>query len=238
MKKYCLFCGKEILRIDGKSNSKYCSNICYFNLLRGRRKYLNLKCIECGKDFKRVYSKRGRVQKFCSKQCHWNNYFKSDRYKEVLKKRRENKKPRKVIALAYYYRNTEKAKEYYHRKSKGSIGRIYSTLKQRNRETVFNIDEFESWYKNQPRFCAYCGITEENWLLLNPQRRTKRLTIDRKDNNIGYLFENMTLACDTCNKIKNDILSFDEMKEIAQKYIKPKWQNKLKKESMNEVLLG
>ena len=35
--------------------------------------------------------------------------------------------------------------------------------------------------------------------------------IDRKDPKIGYIFENCVPCCGSCNTIKNDVLTYDEM---------------------------
>jgi len=52
-----------------------------------------------------------------------------------------------------------------------------------------------------------------------------RLTIDRIDNKKGYIKGNICLACARCNLIKSNILSFNETREICQRYVKPKWKN-------------
>ena len=57
--------------------------------------------------------------------------------------------------------------------------------------------------------------------------KIRRLTVDRKDNDKGYSLDNMVLACHRCNSIKGDWFSYDEMKEIAEKYMIPrieKWR--------------
>jgi len=47
--------------------------------------------------------------------------------------------------------------------------------------------------------CVYCGINQNV------------MTIDRKDNNIGYIKSNCVTACWLCNRTKGHILSYDEM---------------------------
>jgi hypothetical protein len=39
--------------------------------------------------------------------------------------------------------------------------------------------------------------------------------VDRKDARRGYTPDNVVLACDACNRIKTDILSFEQMLEIG-----------------------
>lgn len=90
-------------------------------------------------------------------------------------------------------------------------------------------NEFVEWYENEAKQCAYCDIPEKHlWIIQQDfDRRVTRLEIDCKDNSIGYERDNIVLACHLCNFIKLHILTFDEMREVGQKYIKPKWETKL-----------
>ena len=90
------------------------------------------------------------------------------------------------------------------------------------------VDEFVDWYEKQELKCAYCDIpqdkiTEYQWLM--PNINIHRLTIDRIDNNKGYVKGNICLACARCNLTKSNVLSFKEAREIGQRYVKPKWKN-------------
>ena len=87
-------------------------------------------------------------------------------------------------------------------------------------------ENFIKWYENEPKICAYCDIPEEDFFLLKEKygSRTDRLTIDCKDNDAGYIAGNLVIACERCNFIKSNLFSYNEMREIGQKYIKPKWQ--------------
>jgi len=113
---------------------------------------------------------------------------------------------------------------------------IYSTLRGctrfRNKKS-FNISRegFIKWYELQPKICGYCDVVEEDlWVVQNHYgKRVKRLTVDCMDNSRGYDLNNIILACIRCNFIKSDLLSYGEMREFAQKYIKPKWM-KIKNE--------
>lgn len=80
-------------------------------------------------------------------------------------------------------------------------------------------EEFEHWYADQVLRCFYCGITQEE-IKNDPLRKghyhqgkgmqIDRLTIDRKDNNLGYIPENMVFCCFLCNRMKGDIFSDKE----------------------------
>lgn len=88
-------------------------------------------------------------------------------------------------------------------------------------------EDFLSWYAKQRKVCVYCDIPEDS--LSGEFTSAKghlitRLTVDRKDNNRGYEEDNMALSCYRCNQTKGDFFNYLEMKNLAQDYIKPKWQ--------------
>lgn len=73
----------------------------------------------------------------------------------------------------------------------------------------------EYWKNHNPYTEAYLG------------RLYKKcgISIDRKNNNQDYQLPNMCLACKLCNRLKSDFFTEKEFKEIAIKYIKPKYEN-------------
>ena len=87
-------------------------------------------------------------------------------------------------------------------------------------------DEFVEWYETEPKVCAYCGVPKNllEKFLSQYTSRYARFTIDCIVPELGYAKGNLALACDKCNATKNNIFSYDEMKEIAEKYITPKWK--------------
>lgn len=94
------------------------------------------------------------------------------------------------------------------------------------REIKISQADFVVWYTEIDKHCAYCDIPEENikdMIKLFPMRAL-RLTIDCMDNDMGYVKKNMVLACGLCNLIKNNLFTYEEMRDIAQRHIKPKWQ--------------
>jgi len=79
--------------------------------------------------------------------------------------------------------------------------------------------EFKNFYNYKKRICEYCGLPED----LCIKKYKRRLEIDKKDSEKGYPVENLALACYKCNTVKNDILTYEEMKEIGHRYIRLKW---------------
>lgn len=141
----------------------------------------------------------------------------------------------------YYQQHKEKFKQYrkdnveylreYERKRARTPERIYIRLKSRVKVKKKNIllcskQKFVDWYKKQERKCVYCNIPEELIFKLDWNKCDifNYLEIDRKDNDKGYVSSNMVLACNICNTMKNNFLSYEEMKEIG-KLLKSKWQS-------------
>ena len=111
---------------------------------------------------------------------------------------------------------------------------IYTTLTSQSKffdkcEVEFTREAFIEWYNGTVKKCEYCDIPEEHIHQVNDawNGRTNRLEIDRKDNNSGYNPGNVVLACRRCNVIRSDYFSYEEMKEIGQLFVKPKWQRAL-----------
>lgn len=117
---------------------------------------------------------------------------------------------------------------------------IYQNIKGRSnfygRRFNMSKDGFVAWYDAEPKVCAYCDVPEWSLPLLgdsNNQRRVK-LNIDRVVNEVGYQVDNLVLCCTRCNYIKSDFFTFDEMREIGQTYVKPRWAPILEKQTVIE----
>ncbi len=114
---------------------------------------------------------------------------------------------------------------------KDDPGHVFSQLKGRvkRKKGVLEItkEEWRDWYLNQLRICVYCNRPIGR--VSGKGTVPSGISIDRKDNDEGYFIENCVLCCYKCNTVKNDIFTYEEMKEIGQKYLKPKWQSTAKK---------
>jgi hypothetical protein len=109
---------------------------------------------------------------------------------------------------------------------------IYNDLKKnsvkRNREFPLERNEFIEWFDSKPKKCFYCGISEKfvaGKYKTSSGHKINRLTIDRIDNSKPYSIKNIVWACYRCNSIKSNFFTADEMKELAEKFIKPKMKN-------------
>jgi menaquinone-dependent protoporphyrinogen IX oxidase len=96
---------------------------------------------------------------------------------------------------------------------------IYSAIKYgaKVRKIHFDLklDEFISWYKNQKRFCIYCKRLEKE-LIKDKNEKFHRLSIDRKDNNIGYIINNLILCCYRCNEVKSNVFTYKQMIKVGK----------------------
>jgi hypothetical protein len=182
-------------------------------------------CNSCGK----TYEKTSPNQKYCI-NCQKGNHLRisKDWYKRNKDKVREKGiLYRKNNPDLYLKRDKKKIYKYNH-SAKG----IYNGLKKRclaeNNPNKLQItqDEFIKWYGKQDKKCIYCDIPEKLIYLLKDKTSypVTRLTIDRKDNSLPYTINNISLACFRCNNLKKDFFTFKEMREIAQKYIKLRWE--------------
>lgn len=111
---------------------------------------------------------------------------------------------------------------------------ILIALRSHAKKQKFIIDlplkDFKKWVEESNHKCAYCDILEKDLdkaIYMNKFLR-KRLSIDRINNKEGYSVKNITWACHLCNKYKNNIFTFKEMRRAAQREIKPLWQKLIK----------
>lgn len=97
---------------------------------------------------------------------------------------------------------------------------LKNNAKTRNIDVSLSCDEFKSWYESNEKQCSYCGVTEIQ--LKMTKKKKSVLTIDRKNNEIGYEICNMCFACHRCNNMKSNFFTEDEWRDISQRYIRPR----------------
>ncbi len=128
-----------------------------------------------------------------------------------------NREKFKAITSAYYYRNREKIntfrREHYtkdkmpERYERYTQASRYSAAKThaRRKGKEFNISKSD-YLELISKKCTYCGGT----LPLHG------IALDRLDNSKGYVIGNVVSCCTTCNRIRGDHLSFEEMVHIIR----------------------
>jgi hypothetical protein len=153
---------------------------------------------------------------------------------ETQRKWHQEHKDRDRISKRKYYKNNKKVcKERATKWNKSHFWRhVYSALKCKSHRDNFPLEklipkeEFFKWLKLNHQKCTYCDLEDLSLSSIQQYRTKKRFQIDRKNNNIGYEKDNICWACPTCNFLKSSVFTYQEWKEIAQKYIKPKWMAK------------
>lgn len=83
------------------------------------------------------------------------------------------------------------------------------------RSDTCSFSDFIKWWRSTNMICFYCGITIEKFKTMYPKVPHTRLTIDRRDNNKGYIPENMVFACLKCNSLKGNFFTEEEMLEVG-----------------------
>jgi len=152
--------------------------------------------------------------------------YNESRKKSVRKWQKSHREKTRILAKEYYWKNRDAVNER-RRKNPNSL---FHTIRRnaRYRNLSFNLDkkEFIDWWNKQKQECFYCSIPVGRFAIADLGKKlAKRLSIDRLNNKEGYKISNLVLACLRCNFIKSNLLTSKEMKEIGQKYLKPKWKN-------------
>ena len=109
--------------------------------------------------------------------------------------------------------------EKYNQTSKGKYHKIKINLKKRGLSLDINKDTFIAWFDKIPKQCYYCKANLT--ITTGSSKHTLTdLTIDRKDNNLGYTEGNLVVACRRCNIIKGSWFTEKQMLQIAKQYLK------------------
>lgn len=115
-----------------------------------------------------------------------------DQYLNRTKWAEDNYKRRREIALRHA------------QSPEGRFNLTKRQAKKRNMEFSISKEEFIDLIKNK---CHYCGGVTTG--------------LDRKDNNKHYIIDNVVPCCPFCNKLKNELLTEEEMLEVI-KFLKIK----------------
>lgn len=151
--------------------------------------------------------------KICNKK--FRRTIEYQEYHKIYKRKYYQNHKQKCLTYVKKYQQNEKYLEY--QKSPKAIYRaLRKSSKARNIKLLINEKEFINWYDKQIKLCHYCGRTLEEIKNDSHYHRTNKLTIDRKNNNIGYILDNIVLACWICNNIKSNLFTQKEMSLIGK----------------------
>ena len=130
----------------------------------------------------------------------------------------------------------------YYRYGKGAIPILRQGAMKRGIAFDLTAQSLEEWWRTTPDRCFYCGMTIEEYLELkdiiinysgnnfeiskfkrfyrSPKHQAIRwMTIDRKENDIGYSVDNIVKCCWICNSLKNDFFNAEQMKQLSPQII-------------------
>lgn len=90
-----------------------------------------------------------------------------------------------------------------------------SKAKSRGIEWLLTIEEYKTLCNKE---CFYCS----NQI---GKQVTSSSGLDRIKNDLGYQIDNVVACCEACNRIRNEVLSSEEMKQVAQFIIELRKKN-------------
>jgi len=126
----------------------------------------------------------------------------------------------------------------YFKFGKGAISNMSKSAEMRGHAFNLTESDLSQWWHETPNVCFYCGIGVEdyialrnivieysgvNWEILRFKRffeqdvhaKISDMTIDRKNNAIGYEIDNICKSCWFCNSLKSDFYTEKEMSKIG-----------------------
>ena len=162
---------------------------------------------------------RGQATKHCpkcDKMRSIENFSKSER---ALSGLQTYCKPCTVKTAREYHRKNPERRRAIEKASRLKHAAPHQWRTIQKRAAVKNIptcstEEFKKWFAEQKSECVYCHTTNEEAM----NAYNHRLHIDRKISSLGYVVGNMVFACQRCNLVKSGYLTYEQMKEVAEKY--------------------
>ena len=159
-----------------------------------------------------------------------------------------NKQSSRNDGLGDYCRECKREKDNQYNRETGNqrfggsqLNIIQRSAKTRGYECYFTKEKLKEWWFSTIDTCYYCGIEIDEYnklrdyisnyeganryilkfkaLTIFSAGKSKWMTIDRKDNEVGYTVENIVKSCWFCNFVKADFVFDEDMKVIAPKII-------------------
>lgn len=91
---------------------------------------------------------------------------------------------------------------------------------KRSPSVQFSGEEFLEWSRTRERKCRYCNLPDSEVRNIGMKTQVglnlETLGIDRIDSEGDYSLDNIDFCCFGCNKIKGDVFSDQEMREIGK----------------------
>lgn len=211
-------------KICSKCKKKLPATHGYFGVDNQKRNGLISQCKNCKKLLAKTY-RINNHEKILQAQKNWYIKNKCKHQRNHKKWAKKNKLKLQQYRKEYYQLNKLKIQ-----KTSLHPHRIYQHIvnKRKNKnKKICSEKSFIAWYESQNKQCYYCKIPEEllEKLSWGNQLHRKRLSIDRKNNDIGYIVKNIVLSCMICNTAKMNVLNEIEMLSIGLN-VKKVWQQR------------
>lgn len=115
------------------------------------------------------------------------------------------------------------------KKGEACFNDLYGSYKRRakKKQLEFNLSK-EDFKAITSKNCYYCGKKPSHQLKIKYNRYNGSYiynSIDRINNSVGYIIENCIAACGDCNKMRNSILTVEEMKIATKAILKYRSEN-------------
>lgn len=158
-------------------------------------------CVICDRSIELA---KGSCRGMC-KSCYGKTYrrinsesLKVSRHINYLKNYAANREERNKTTREYSRKNLFQTKYY----------RVKDSAKQRNLPFTLSKKVLTELFLNS-KSCAYCGVE----LVARARRGCREaMSVDRKNNALGYTEENITICCHLCNTIKCHLFTYEDMK--------------------------
>lgn len=213
---------------------KVIKNISEFSICRMRKDELQVYCKDCEKINRcshKIELKEYHIDYYLKNKDKIHEDYLENREKYLLKAityrkthqdkirkyRDEHKEQLSQKSKNYNIKNKDKIRTF-NLTPKGIYNRLKVTSKSRNIYINITEEDFINWYNNQEKKCYYCCRTLEELKqdIREENKHKDKMSIDRKDNNEGYVLNNMVLACTRCNLVKGNYFTEREMLKIGE----------------------
>lgn len=150
------------------------------------------------------------------RQCYDKSLF----MKEIIKKRCRSDRAKAVQVRHYHKYNDKKREEYRERWKKRSEESKLKIKETRLKYSKTLSAQFQAIRKEAFRRNLDCHISKEEYKDLRSKNSCSYCQeplpsvghgLDRKSSDLGYFFENVVPCCKSCNSIKSNILTYEEM---------------------------
>lgn len=170
------------------------------------------KCFDTGGNCKICNKVTRYTSKYC-RSCRYKQYAIKNKKKIELKNRlwrEKNKVRHRENSLRWQKEHPERTREIRRKTVSGIVNR-YTRAKWRAKRRGFGWSISRcSFAKLILNPCFYCG----------KKLPKSGVALDRKNTNLSYFMSNVVPCCFDCNKVKSDVLTFEEMKAAMDAVMK------------------